>query len=274
MERIVVPIDFSFSAKEALQYAAQLAKNWHAYIDLVHVHSGSVSTDQPVSFGPNKGHKDLILDWMKDFVEEAQLPEEVKVNFLVLHGVTERKLIDLSGEGVDLMIMGATGKSNLTRRLFGSVSEAVARRADCPVLLIPKGTEFAPIQHLLLGSDFGAVQQDQLTVLFQLADRFKADLHFVHVEKGETNHYPEIEQRLLKFLLRPTTQRVPYQLACIKAPTVYEGINQYLNQHPCDWVVMAAGKYSSVWDQLFHRSQTKAMILHARKPLMVFHLGD
>lgn len=40
-------------------------------------------------------------------------------------------------ERVDLLVMGTHGHSGLARALIGSVSSAVARRAGCPVLLVP-----------------------------------------------------------------------------------------------------------------------------------------
>jgi nucleotide-binding universal stress UspA family protein len=39
-------------------------------------------------------------------------------------------------EGVDMIVMGTHGRRGLSRLLMGSVSEAVVRRAPCPVLTI------------------------------------------------------------------------------------------------------------------------------------------
>lgn len=40
-------------------------------------------------------------------------------------------------ERIDLLVMGTHGHSGLSRALIGSVSSTVARRAGCPVLLVP-----------------------------------------------------------------------------------------------------------------------------------------
>jgi len=38
---------------------------------------------------------------------------------------------------VDLIVLGRHGHSGLEEALFGSVSEKVIRKADCPVLIVP-----------------------------------------------------------------------------------------------------------------------------------------
>ena len=43
----------------------------------------------------------------------------------------------------DLIVIGSRGKGGIGRLLLGSVSEAVARDAPCPVLIVRKGTTSA-----------------------------------------------------------------------------------------------------------------------------------
>jgi len=41
------------------------------------------------------------------------------------------------GSGMDLVVMGTFGRTRVDRLLFGSTTERVMRRAECPVLVIP-----------------------------------------------------------------------------------------------------------------------------------------
>jgi nucleotide-binding universal stress UspA family protein len=43
-------------------------------------------------------------------------------------------------EGVDLVVMGSHGRSNLKRQLVGSVASTVLRTVDVPVLVVPRGS--------------------------------------------------------------------------------------------------------------------------------------
>jgi nucleotide-binding universal stress UspA family protein len=42
-------------------------------------------------------------------------------------------------EGVDLVVMGSHGRSNLRRQLLGSVASTVLRTVDVPVVVVPRG---------------------------------------------------------------------------------------------------------------------------------------
>jgi Universal stress protein family len=42
-----------------------------------------------------------------------------------------------SRHGVDLIVMGTHGRRGFVHALLGSVSEAVVRRAPCPVMVVP-----------------------------------------------------------------------------------------------------------------------------------------
>ncbi|HWN43301.1 MAG TPA: universal stress protein [Thermoanaerobaculia bacterium] len=78
---------------------------------------------------------------------QAGLPENTEGE---LHGLTVRRgaphrmLPDLAAEiGADLLIVGATGRGRLHRRL-GSTADRVLRRAHCPVLVVRGGLVVPP----------------------------------------------------------------------------------------------------------------------------------
>jgi anti-anti-sigma factor len=45
-----------------------------------------------------------------------------------------------AGDGVDLLVLGSRGGGPVDAALLGSVSEAVARSAPCPVVVVPRGS--------------------------------------------------------------------------------------------------------------------------------------
>ena len=66
------------------------------------------------------------------------VPEGVDIEVEVRVGKDQAAILDFADEqDVDLIIIGRQGRSSLGKVLFGNVTEKVARKARCPVLIIP-----------------------------------------------------------------------------------------------------------------------------------------
>jgi nucleotide-binding universal stress UspA family protein len=142
-EHVIVPIDLSGCALDALEYGIQMAKDFSASLTLLHVL-------EPMSYGV-----DLTLRHAADRDQErvnAQLT--ALANTIRTHGLSVREVIRgglpadsilefVRGSGCDLIVMGTHGRRGISHVMMGSVAEAVLRRAPCPVLVL-KSLQFAP----------------------------------------------------------------------------------------------------------------------------------
>ncbi|MBI4345725.1 MAG: universal stress protein [Elusimicrobia bacterium] len=62
----------------------------------------------------------------------------IDVRTQVLEGVAEECILEAARErGADLIALTSHGRSGLDRAVFGSVADAVIRKASCPVLVVP-----------------------------------------------------------------------------------------------------------------------------------------
>ena len=71
-----------------------------------------------------------------DQVVAALDAKPASVTVTAAHGLPADELIKAS-QGADMIVVGRRGMGGFSRLLMGSVSDQVARYADCPVLLIP-----------------------------------------------------------------------------------------------------------------------------------------
>jgi nucleotide-binding universal stress UspA family protein len=128
---ILVPVDFSTHAEQALDYAIALAQALQARLSLLHVRDDT----------------DLYL-WSYTAQAEAEARQAmagylarvqaagVAGQSTMAHGVPWREIVETArATGVDLIIMGTHGRTGLQHALIGSVAERVVQHAPCPVLV-------------------------------------------------------------------------------------------------------------------------------------------
>jgi nucleotide-binding universal stress UspA family protein len=142
--RVLVPIDFSPSARAALDYAAFLADRLGAELEVLHVWEppGYAGPDTlallPAGPGPpgwDQARGEVRRE-VEHFVGEGSArPRQVRVR--VEAGEPSDTILQVAeAGGTDLIVMGTHGRTGLSRLLVGSVAEDVMRRAACPVLTL------------------------------------------------------------------------------------------------------------------------------------------
>jgi nucleotide-binding universal stress UspA family protein len=139
IKRILVPTDFSESAKHALTYGLSFAREYGAELILVHVVEtltvGYASDLFPV---PMAEVFDEISGYAKTEIGKlaAEIRQkEVSVREMVVQGKPSAEIVRIAkDEKVDIIVLGTHGKGMLDQALFGSTAERVIRKAPCPVL--------------------------------------------------------------------------------------------------------------------------------------------
>lgn len=140
---ILVPVDFSEHSSRAVAYAAHLAKQLNASIELLYIVNDPVLAG---SWGSEVYVPDLT-ELLTALVTEAETRLAITINGLrdqglvaskiVRHGIPERTILEHVTAGhFDLIVMGSHGRTGLSHALVGSVAERVLRHASCPVLIV------------------------------------------------------------------------------------------------------------------------------------------
>ncbi len=143
IEKIMVPVDYSPASAAALIYAANLAKQLGASLDVVHVWE----TEPHVPADAQIANKDGKLQSLQEVVHQEALRSMaeylarvdlggVELTSSVLSGPVVQNLTQRAEQGIDLIVIGTHGRSGFQRFLLGSVAEKVARAAPIPVLIV------------------------------------------------------------------------------------------------------------------------------------------
>lgn len=142
-KQILVPVDFSSASKVALDQAAELARQIHAVVDILHVWDlPAIVRDDDVTElqGLPSTVSDAVCHYAKNtlaaFTRKAQESGVVVRSARAVPGRGYQTIVDEAERGgYDLIVIGTHGRKNLSRVVLGSVAERVVRYAHCPVLV-------------------------------------------------------------------------------------------------------------------------------------------
>lgn len=141
MVKIVVGIDGSEAAKNALRWALEEARLRSAKIVAVHAWEAPPAMPEP---GPAPGF-DLVgilpeveeagERLVKAVVEEVVGDDsDVTVEPVAIQGPAASVLVEAARDA-DLLVVGSRGHGGFTALLLGSVSQQLAHHAPCPLLI-------------------------------------------------------------------------------------------------------------------------------------------
>jgi nucleotide-binding universal stress UspA family protein len=143
-KRILVAVDGSPTADQALQEAIKLAKEHQAQlrivhaVDIVNIYMGAEFVDPTeISDAITKSGQD-ILRKAEAVARQAEISVETRLIVIdsLGHRVPEMIAADAEAWPADLIVICTHGRSGLSHLFLGSVAEGVIRVATKPVLLI------------------------------------------------------------------------------------------------------------------------------------------
>jgi len=134
---IVVGMDFSEEGERALEAALRFASNFQGVdVHVLHVDMEERNFD---------ASHDVVFERLEDTVQgrcealAVSLGSVLRVRVLthIRRGVPATQIVQIAADlNADLVVVGTRGKRGLERLMLGSVAEAVARHACCPVWIV------------------------------------------------------------------------------------------------------------------------------------------
>jgi nucleotide-binding universal stress UspA family protein len=133
-ERIVVGIDGSGTAIEALRWAVDEARRRNATVEAVCAWHQAFVAPTHILGDPAPFERDAmqLLDSAIDEVDTSGVTVDRKLRT----GNASQALLH-EAKGAALLVVGSRGRGGFTGLLLGSVSQQVAHHAPCPVVIVP-----------------------------------------------------------------------------------------------------------------------------------------
>jgi len=132
--KILCPVDYSNASKRALTNAITLTKRFGAELTIIHIFEpievrsigSSINSEEENNI--RRDRKELEFN---NFLDQFNF-ESIRYNTELKEGIPFLEILRaIKKKKSDLLIMGTTGKTGLSRLLMGSVTEKVTRELPC-----------------------------------------------------------------------------------------------------------------------------------------------
>jgi nucleotide-binding universal stress UspA family protein len=202
MEKILVPIDGSDTADEALRFAMELAERFDAETEILNVvqplTASFIPTPTPSQTWQAKYTEELRKNnekMLKEVLEKAKKAKpELEISKKILIGRPARKIVAEARDGnFDLIVMGKSGIGGFERLLLGSVSHEVLNLVEIPVITLKnlksEGGEIL-INKILVPIDGSDTAHEAMEYALDIADQYDASVELLNVADTSLESIP------------------------------------------------------------------------------------
>jgi nucleotide-binding universal stress UspA family protein len=183
--RILIPLDMSPAAEQALPWARLLAARQHGTVAFLHLLEPMPEVVPPTAAGEMEMHA-------RAYLENAAAPfraDGITVECVIKAGAPAHGILDYAAAwGATLIAMSTHGRGGVQRWVYGSVANKIVHAASAPVLLVraqaaPLAAAAPPaaLRRLLVPLDRSPLAEQALPPAVDLARAFDAELLLYHV---------------------------------------------------------------------------------------------
>lgn len=274
MNTILVPIDFSETSDNALEYAVHLANYLSADIVLLHVNTLPVyNNENDVLIYTIQDSKVDSQNLLKEKAAKLKIANQLigNVKCFVEVGDLKSSVSDyIKNKNIDLIVMGISGQSKIGQMVLGSNAVTISRESEVPVFIIPENCSYKKINNIAYASEYDVhiTEQTGLIQIKYIASLFGAGLSVLHVIpdnhlinelESETDLY--VEQKL---------EHIEHKTFILSENNVAIALLDFIKTHDVDVIVLEQKKHSFLHN-LFYPSTTKSVAFSSSVPVLTIH---
>jgi nucleotide-binding universal stress UspA family protein len=270
MKTILIPVDFSETARNSAHYAVGLAK-WLGIDKLVlfNAYNMPLATEMSWAVLQAEELKEISEHGLEEFRKSlvAEVGTEIAVECRSEFGFVTDQLESLALEiQPDLIVMGITGGGKLEEALIGSNTTHVVYHTHIPVLIVPPDAKWQPVRTIGWACDYKDIlKTTPVETIKKVVNFFSAELVVVHNAPEPNSFNPDTLNG--NDQVHGMFKELEPQFVTVSNEHFTEAMNEFTEECKID-LLLAVPKKLSWLESLFHRSHTKMLAFHSHVPLL------
>ncbi|MBO3116071.1 universal stress protein [Winogradskyella sp. DF17] len=263
MKKILVPVDFSDTSKNALLYALDLFEGSQMEITILHIfgtHSTALMMKSIDGILIKNAERDLnaLIDEIRAKAPSVIFKTKLAKNYAV------STISKLGDSGIyDLIIMGTKGVSGMKEVFMGSVAGGVISNTSAPVIVVPLDYKFTPLEKVVFAiGDINISDKSKVEPIREIVKTHGSKLEVLHIsEKGE----PDVIDSLKAF--EDLNPKFSHKTG---SGDLNQHLNVHINNNDVDLLCLMRTK-KDFFDRILSSSVTLKQTFNSTVPLLIVH---
>lgn len=280
MKNILIPIDFSLNARNALIYALRLFDNEECTFYLLHAfqldhytkHSLTLPDPESPTYEQVKEESEESLEKLIDGIEGETDCSNYHFEIIASYNsVLEAVKQFVEKKDISLIVMGTKGETNASNILFGGNAVNIMEKIQqCPILVVPKDSVFLKEtkKEIVVATNFqSSYKYKEIQSLLSIAQNIKAVVRILHIlENGKLTPEQEAHKEVLKDYLNG----IEYTFHTLTHTKVADGIQSFIEGRGIEMLALTHKKQNFL-NSIFSRSLLKEIGYKPQIPVFVMH---
>lgn len=280
MKTILIPVDFSVSSINAINYAVDLSNHRHVeqiilftqcYVSLF---EQIIPTPDFIQTGENEAQE--LRGKLKRQLEElkAQLLKKlgagttIKTVFLKMP-LLRAALKLIEDEQPDVLLLGSNNDFVDEKSSVGDHMIELARISPVPVFIVPPDARYVPVTNALVACDFKTLNHvGLLKRLHGIKHWPHPKLALLNVDPLNKHLDPEHPVQEIDGILKEMLADYEYELFYSDENDILKGVIEFADQHQQQLIIALPGEHSFLYS-LTHQSITEGLSRDAGKPVLI-----
>ncbi|MCG2461764.1 universal stress protein [Flavobacteriaceae bacterium F89] len=276
-KRILLPTDFSKTARNAIRYALDLYADRKCSFHFLNVYQVDSYAITGSTYRPEEGQRSYEIEKRKSEERLEQLMKDLRpysnIDKHTFHSITTyNSLLEAAKEviaqkDIDIVVMGTKGITGSRTAIFGTNAiNLMENVTECPVLAIPENATFGDPKEIVFPTDYKIpFKRRELKYLVNIAKKYGAYIRVLHIKRSK---YPKPPQQRNQGLLKDLFKDVGHSFHELEGISVHTGINAFIDSRGSDMVAFINQK-RGFFTKILSRSLAKELGCYSKVPVLV-----